>query len=552
MMPVIPETMLAVSNSLAASITIKATAVAALGLIGAWAARGSRAALRHAVLAASFGMLLALPVAALLAPPVRIAVAAAPQLTVHAPAGVSRAVSGAPRLPPSGAKIAAPEAEGLPLATLLFAGWSAGAILFLLPVAMGLWQVRSLRRSAVPWQQGQLTADRLARDAGIRRRVEVLLHESLPGPMTSGVLRPAIVLSEEARGWNEEDLHSALVHELEHVRRGDWAIHCLARAACAAYWFHPLVWIAWRRLVLDAERACDDAVVGHSDAAAYADQLVGLARRLSAASKPPLLAMANRADLTARVHAVLDGRQRRGRIGALPVAVTCAAALALVAVISPLRVVAATPSAAPVQASLPQFSAEGDLVIEDVIVKDQNGRPIEGLTANDFVVTEDGVPQTVEIFEFQNLAAAPNPIPSYYLLGYYPSEPAPDGKYRKVKITCSAPRVKLGYRPGYYAGRPLASNPNVEADPDAPAVLRKKQPEYSEDARKAKFQGYAVLAVEVDASGNVTNARVIRSLGLGLDEKALEAIRQWSFTPGKKNGNPVDTQVEVTVNFRLW
>jgi beta-lactamase regulating signal transducer with metallopeptidase domain len=74
-----------------------------------------------------------------------------------------------------------------------------------------------------------------------------------------------------------------------------------------------LVWIAWRRLELEAERSCDDAVLRRSEAPAYADQLVGLAKRLSMAPESPMVAMASRADLAARVGAVLDTRQGHGR-----------------------------------------------------------------------------------------------------------------------------------------------------------------------------------------------------------------------------------------------
>ena len=102
-----------------------------------------------------------------------------------------------------------------------------------------------------------------------------------------------------------------------------------------------MVWIAFRHLTLEAERACDDAVLGLSEATAYADQLVGLARRLSLTAKSPLLAMANRADLATRVRAVLDGRQQRGRAGAFAVALACAASIALIIAVSPLRMVAA-------------------------------------------------------------------------------------------------------------------------------------------------------------------------------------------------------------------
>ncbi len=115
------------------------------------------------------------------------------------------------------------------------------------------------------------------------------------------------------------------------------------------YWFHPLVWVAWRQFALEAERSCDDAVLARSEATAYADQLVGLARRLSAAQKSPALAMANRSDLSARVGSVLDVRRARGRASALLAAVACAAAVAIVLTLSPLRMVAAPQSAVPAQ-----------------------------------------------------------------------------------------------------------------------------------------------------------------------------------------------------------
>jgi periplasmic protein TonB len=85
----------------------------------------------------------------------------------------------------------------------------------------------------------------------------------------------------------------------------------------------------------------------------------------------------------------------------------------------------------------------------------------------------------------------------------------------------------------------------------APALIYKVEPEYSEEARKAKFQGTVVLYVEVDPSGRAINPKVIRSLGLGLDEKAIEAVRKWKFKPGYKDGKPVTVAATIEVNFRL-
>jgi protein TonB len=85
----------------------------------------------------------------------------------------------------------------------------------------------------------------------------------------------------------------------------------------------------------------------------------------------------------------------------------------------------------------------------------------------------------------------------------------------------------------------------------APVPLYRPEPEYSEEARKAKYQGTVVLYVEVDATGKPKNLRVVRSLGLGLDEKAMEAVEKWKFKPGTKDGKPVTVAATVEVNFRL-
>jgi len=85
----------------------------------------------------------------------------------------------------------------------------------------------------------------------------------------------------------------------------------------------------------------------------------------------------------------------------------------------------------------------------------------------------------------------------------------------------------------------------------APTVLFKTDPEYSEEARKAKYQGVVLLSIEVSADGLAKNIHVIQSLGLGLDEKAVEAVKKWKFRPGTRNGQPVTVLATVEVRFRL-
>jgi periplasmic protein TonB len=86
----------------------------------------------------------------------------------------------------------------------------------------------------------------------------------------------------------------------------------------------------------------------------------------------------------------------------------------------------------------------------------------------------------------------------------------------------------------------------------APRAIYSPDPDYSEEARKAKWQGTVVLWIIVGPDGRTRDVRVVRSLGLGLDEKAIEAVKQWKFEPARKDGQPVAVQVNVEVNFRLY
>lgn len=91
----------------------------------------------------------------------------------------------------------------------------------------------------------------------------------------------------------------------------------------------------------------------------------------------------------------------------------------------------------------------------------------------------------------------------------------------------------------------------IGGDVSAPVLVSKVEPEYSEEARKAKYSGEVLLSIVVDASGTPRDIHIVRPLGLGLDEKAIEAVAKWRFRPGLKGGRPVATQAQVIVNFRL-
>ena len=85
----------------------------------------------------------------------------------------------------------------------------------------------------------------------------------------------------------------------------------------------------------------------------------------------------------------------------------------------------------------------------------------------------------------------------------------------------------------------------------SPRLLYKVEPEYSETARKARIEGTVFLTVEIWEDGKAHNIRVLRSLGYGLDEQAIKAVKQWRFSPGKKDGKPVRVAAQIQVSFRL-
>ncbi len=111
----------------------------------------------------------------------------------------------------------------------------------------------------------------------------------------------------------------------------------------------------------------------------------------------------------------------------------------------------------------------------------------------------------------------------------------------------AGPGVGPGHGGGYGGGAY-----RVGGGVSAPKAVYAPDPEYSEEARKAKYQGTVVLWMVVGADGRAQQIRIQRSLGMGLDEKAIEAVRQWKFEPAKLNGQAVPVQINVEVNFRLY
>jgi beta-lactamase regulating signal transducer with metallopeptidase domain len=173
--------------------------------------------------------------------------------------------------------------------------WLAGLVLVVAHVLGGLLLARRLtRRVRCADDPGLLEAAAQARAAlDVRRPISLRFGVSpfsITVPMTTGVRHPIIVLPEDAAGWPVERLYVVLLHELAHVKRRDSLSQLLTYAACAVYWFNPLVWRAWHRLRAEAEYASDDlALACGVKPSEYARHLWEIVRGLS---RPPRLSAA--------------------------------------------------------------------------------------------------------------------------------------------------------------------------------------------------------------------------------------------------------------------
>jgi len=326
-----------VARSFVLTTVVKATAVVSIGLLTLWMARKCTASVRHLLLSCTFAILFSLVFANFVAPKVRIELPARPAVPYvrdhvdKAEAVLIQTTSS----DTSSTMTAASSALRISVTSVFWLVWSIGVVAVMGQILLALLRMRRLCRSGLPFLQGKSHLRALAHTSGVDRPLDVLLHHEIKVPVTAGVLRPVVMLPEDATSWDHDELQRVLVHELEHIRRGDWLVHLCARSVCAIYWFHPLTWIAWRRLCLEAERACDDAVVLRAERTDYADQLVGLARRLSTALATPALSMANRSDLSKRVSAILDPNQARGRIGVFMMTIIFTAAAIVLLGVAP-------------------------------------------------------------------------------------------------------------------------------------------------------------------------------------------------------------------------
>jgi beta-lactamase regulating signal transducer with metallopeptidase domain len=594
------------------SVAIK-IALLTLGALAATAMlRRRSAAMRHWVLATTMVCCLCVPAVELLLPSWSIplpatwlapSVTSSIRLTSEAPAPQVQNGPGDVVRNVSGVEIPSP-------ATIVAAIWIGGALIELTVLIVALLRLRRLaaRSERVSTGTWRTAADAICIQYGIHQPVRLLKcpHPTLLA--TWGLLHPTILLPEGAQAWPEDRVHVVLRHELAHILRADWAVVLTADLLKAVYWFNPLLWIACRRLRHEAERACDDLVLSSGvSASEYATHLLDVARESASRRHrwSPAIAIAHHSMLEGRVRAMLNARVNRKPLTTFMRATTVAA-IAVVALFvgvvslsgntpsavardaqvippSTIPVLPAdarpAPSAVPASRAAAQTQASGGTI--EGVLYDQFGGLLPGVSVRlTHAVNGSSQASTTNrsgLFVFRDLPAGDyqvvTDLPGFLAVKtVVRAEPGatvrrhitlPVGTLQEtIHVTCSLNTS----RPSAPAG---SATPGTQKQTTGPRGVEPKIP--------ATFSGgiggqiKAPMKVShtnpVCPSGVTPDSTVVRLAGrVGIDglftdlhevsnvaapyaASAMDATRQWVFTPTLLNNVPIEVNITVTVSY---
>ena len=431
--------------------------------------------------------------------------------------------------------------------------WAIGSWLLAARMAVGEGRVLRIAKRSLPFEtprakavlEGVRSSFRLSRAVRLRTSAEIVV------PFTRGVLRPAVLLPAEAEQWSRQQLEWVLAHELAHVRRNDYLTQLAAQLAGALFWFHPLVWLAAFAMRKERERACDDAVLslGHP-AADYAEFLLVLSRSLqpSNGAWSTSVAMAQSSQLEARMKALLDPKLNHQPLAASRALLITTLAVLLLLPMAAMRVAAK--------------NASGNI---SGTIHDPSGAVIPGasvtLVSGDQKVKIEGTSGADGTFKF---AAIP---PGGYRLeiacpGFAFTKSAEldlqSGGDLHQNITLDIGGVLEevvvhGHKPAESPAtpRPTPRRIRVGGNVQAAHLISQVKPEYPEALQKQGIEGTVILRAVIGTSGQILSLSPFSDPEPALTKAAMDAVRQWKYTPTLLNGEPVEVETTITVGFRL-
>jgi TonB family protein len=515
----------------------------------------SSAAQRHYVWTAAIIASLALPLFTLVLPAWHSATlgsAAALWSPAHANAGSSIS----PTIPSTIINVAAASSVFNKLAGAALLAWTLGLTFVLLRLLTGLARLAWISAHAKPlfddgWMRSVLELSMFHK---ISRPVRLLQCNSpIAMPLTWGLFRPVIVLPSGVAQWSEDRRCMVLSHELAHIARHDWFLQICAELTRAIYWFHPLVWLAAARLRQESERASDDAVLRSGIAPSnYASQLLDLARTLENTGRvwSTALAIARPSNLERRFAAMLNPSINRSRLSPRTRLFIPFFALCLLFPLAALHLTAQSLSGK-TSGSIHDPSGAG-VANATIIMSNQEAKTIDMTTSD-----REGN------FSFKALPAGEYELKVMkrgFELFRLPQVTLESGRDFSQSVTLQigaimeevevVPNGTTKPLPSGATGKP--SRIRVGGDIEAPNRITKVQPIYPESARSAGVSGTVILHAIISMEGKPLSLRVMNSqIDPDLARSAVEAVSQWRYSPTLLNGEPIEVDTTIMVNFSL-
>lgn len=416
--------------------------------------------------------------------------------------------------------------------------WILGAALLLLRTAAAQFLAGRLARRSKPW-----------RPAGPHL---IRLSHGIDVPAVCGLANPVILLPESATHWPPDRLEFVLRHEAMHAQRRDTISQLVSNLVCALYWPLPWVWFAAARLRVEAELACDDAVLRSGERASdYAGHLIEIVRGLSGRERVPQggIPMARISDLERRLRAMLNPERNRRPAGRRMVLTAIVAALSILAPLAALRVpaVAASP---------------GGL---SGVVRDVSGAAIPHARVT---LTFPGTDR--------------REVTTTDPAGRFAFEPLPEGKYvvragargfalsalKEIALDAAGADVEIMLQPGQVSesititGEGTPKNASTSSGPpsrirvggnvQATKLTQMARPAYPPECKAAGIEGTVLLRAVISKEGDILSLQRVNQM---VDERlalaASEAVSKWKYQPTLLNGEPIEVITEIEVNFAL-
>ncbi|HTQ59370.1 MAG TPA: M56 family metallopeptidase [Candidatus Solibacter sp.] len=534
----------------------KATLLLCCAWIATVAMRRHSSAVRHHSWAVAIVASLALPILMMLLPAWRSsALGDAAALLKPAGAGAVASVSQTIASTTINAVTVSPVYKKIARAILII--WAFGFLLVLLRLMTGLARLVWMSTLARPlfeddWMRDVLTFSNIFE---IARPARLLQCRSLLAmPLTWGFLRPVIVLPAGSSTWTAERRRIVLAHELAHIGRHDWLVQICGELARAVYWFHPLVWLAAARLRHESECACDDAVLMSGiSPSRYASELLDLARTLENSGRAwtTSLAIARPSNLERRFAAMLNSSVNRKSLSNKAKYLILCFALGCLLPLATLRVSAQNLAG---KTSGTIHDPSGSPVANATIVMSNHGANTIDMTTTD----RDGN------FSFKSLPAGKYEL-QVYKPGFAPLHRAdvtldPGAEFAEVftlSVGADFETVRVvpsgSEKPAVTDesdGKP--SRLGIGGTVEAAKLIKRVQPIYPESAKSDGAQGTVVLHAVIGMDGKPLSLRVMNSeIDPRLSRSAVEAVSQWRYSPTLLNGEPIEVDTTITVNYTL-